>query len=498
MPSISFSSPKVYREGIRFRSSKNCTSHEGDEKLNHFYTTQRVFRPIRFLKNTLRPRDDKAEGRNDLENVGAEHTLQSDDNVQAKQAEVESESRELCEEVKEEVRAVDDVKIDTSEDCEKAKKQPDNHPDQKTREKGSEDSEDAKDTPQQPAKAKQPEKDTYASTTPLQSRQFKKLGPGVHVLSPYDAAKFYEQNFGSTFQGGDMFHGINLSPCVHCPTGHYFAVGSPPMYYYGGSPFASSQPMQFSQDTNFNQGQFFAPNEQYKPGYDPEIRFDSEEFLSAQPPRSEPDVKFPHGYDPEIYLDSEHDATNFEETQTSSGEFSTSPSPDASHPVPHVYEMIPLGTAVSLRGLISAGNRNGDRGVITQYYPTTQRYLVELGETGETLSVKPENILQHIQVKIHSIKSQPDLNGCTGLVWYTENIDRYSLYIASLEKFASIKPENVMLEKGTVARVTGLDSRQELNGKWGTIKNWIEESNKYDIQISENQLIRVNAEHVIL
>jgi len=148
--------------------------------------------------------------------------------------------------------------------------------------------------------------------------------------------------------------------------------------------------------------------------------------------------------------------------------------------------------------LISAGNHNGDRGVIIQYSSATQRYLVELGETGETLSVKPENILQQIHVKIHGIISQPNLNGCTGLVWYTENKYRYSIYIASLEKFASIKPENVMLEKGTVARVWGLEHRQELNGKWGTIKNWIEESNKYDIQLSENQMIRVKAEHVMI
>ena len=113
--------------------------------------------------------------------------------------------------------------------------------------------------------------------------------------------------------------------------------------------------------------------------------------------------------------------------------------------------------------------------------------------------MKPENILQHVHVTIHDIQSQPELNGKKGTVitWCPKK-GRYNIYVASLKKVVSLKPGNVVLETGVVARVNGLSSKPELNGKWGTIKDWIRESNKYDVQLSGNQIIRVKSENMIL
>ena len=66
----------------------------------------------------------------------------------------------------------------------------------------------------------------------------------------------------------------------------------------------------------------------------------------------------------------------------------------------------------------------------------------------------------------------------------------------ALKKVVSLKPGNVILEAGTVAQLTGLTSRPELNGKWGTVKEWIRESNKYDVQLSPHQTIRVKVENM--
>mmetsp|Transcript_38449 Transcript_38449/g.70884 ORF Transcript_38449/g.70884 Transcript_38449/m.70884 type:complete len:367 (-) Transcript_38449:74-1174(-) len=163
------------------------------------------------------------------------------------------------------------------------------------------------------------------------------------------------------------------------------------------------------------------------------------------------------------------------------------------------YNVIPKGTIVSLKGLVNKSELNGDRGFVKQYVPSSNRYVVELEDSEETLSVKPENMLQHIHVTVHDIQSQPELNGQTGTVitWFPTK-ERYNIYVATMKKVVSLKPGNVVLETGVVARVNGLKSQPELNGKWGTIKEWIKESNKYNVQLSESQIIRVKVENMIL
>lgn len=165
---------------------------------------------------------------------------------------------------------------------------------------------------------------------------------------------------------------------------------------------------------------------------------------------------------------------------------------------PPAFDVIPPGTIVSLKDLVSAATYNGDRGVIKRYIPQSKRYMVELEDSEVSLSVKPENMLQHVHVRVHDIQSQPELNGQTGtIITWCPNKGRYNIYVAALKKVVSLKPGNVVLETGTVARVSGL-SREELNGKWGTIKGWVSDSNKYDVQLSASQIIRVKTENMIL
>jgi hypothetical protein len=163
------------------------------------------------------------------------------------------------------------------------------------------------------------------------------------------------------------------------------------------------------------------------------------------------------------------------------------------------YGVIPPGTIVSLKGLSNKAEYNGDRGVVKRYVRETKRYLVELEDSEETLSVRPENLLQHVHVTLHDIQSQPELNGKTGtVITWCPTKERYNIYVASLKKVFSLRPGNVVMENGIVARVNGLESRPELNGQWGTIKEWIKDSNKYDVQLSPSQIIRVKVENMIL
>merc|ERR1712038_1833871 len=138
---------------------------------------------------------------------------------------------------------------------------------------------------------------------------------------------------------------------------------------------------------------------------------------------------------------------------------------------PKRYDTIPPGTVVSLQGLVNKADRNGDRGVVQQFNPRNERYIVSLEDTDETMSVKASNLLQHAQVTLHDIASQPELNGKKGtiLAWSSSK-ERYNIYVSSLSKVVSLRPANVKLDNGTVAQIQGLKSKPELNGKFGTIK----------------------------
>jgi curved DNA-binding protein CbpA len=161
------------------------------------------------------------------------------------------------------------------------------------------------------------------------------------------------------------------------------------------------------------------------------------------------------------------------------------------------YDTISPGTVVSLVGLVNASDKNGDRGVIKQYSPHNARYVVTLEDDGAEMSVKASNLLQHVHVRIHDIEKQPELNGKTGtiLTWIPSK-ERYNIHVSALKKIVSLKPANVVLDTGTVGQIYGLKSKPELNGKFGTIQSWIRDSNKYDVQLSPSQVIRIKVENM--
>jgi predicted transcriptional regulator len=161
------------------------------------------------------------------------------------------------------------------------------------------------------------------------------------------------------------------------------------------------------------------------------------------------------------------------------------------------YDAIPNGTIVSLQRLQNQPDRNGDRGEIIQYDPASGRYTVQLEDSDECLRVKPHNLLQHIHVHVQGLTSQPELNGLQGtIIAWNEHKQRYSIYVMDRSKICSLKPQNVILESGTVAQITGLQSKPELNGKFGTIQGWIRDGGRYDVQLSASQIIRVKVENM--
>jgi hypothetical protein len=161
------------------------------------------------------------------------------------------------------------------------------------------------------------------------------------------------------------------------------------------------------------------------------------------------------------------------------------------------YDAIPAGTVVSLKGLISRPERNGDRGEVKQYDPNSGRYIVVLEDSEETMKVKPSNLLQHIHIKLHGLESKPEWNGERGTIiaWDQKN-ERYNVYVMKLSKAMGLKPANVILDTGTVGMITGLQSKPGLNGKYGTIKGFNNNSGRYDVQLSKSQILRLKLENI--
>lgn len=165
-------------------------------------------------------------------------------------------------------------------------------------------------------------------------------------------------------------------------------------------------------------------------------------------------------------------------------------------PVPR-YDAIPNGTIVSLKGLVNRSDRNGDRGEIVEYDPSTGRYTIAIEDSDELIKVKPSNLLQHIHVNLQGIESQRDLNGLKGtIIAWNDHKQRYNIYVMDRSKVVSLKPTNVILEPGTVGMIVGLLAKPQLNGKYGTIKAWIKDSHRYDVQVSADQVVRVRVENI--
>mmetsp|Transcript_18110 Transcript_18110/g.26243 ORF Transcript_18110/g.26243 Transcript_18110/m.26243 type:complete len:373 (-) Transcript_18110:150-1268(-) len=157
--------------------------------------------------------------------------------------------------------------------------------------------------------------------------------------------------------------------------------------------------------------------------------------------------------------------------------------------------VIPSGTIVSLQGLVNATERNGARGVVKMYNQETGRYNVALDGSNSTVSVRPTKLLQHARVRINGIVNKPEMNDQEGTIvsWCHTN-DRYN--VETQQKIVSLKPKNVILVPETVVRFVGLVNKQEMNGKWGTIKQWIENSRKYEVQLTTQRTIIISMENV--
>jgi len=152
------------------------------------------------------------------------------------------------------------------------------------------------------------------------------------------------------------------------------------------------------------------------------------------------------------------------------------------------YNVLQPGTSTVLVNL-SSNKYNGMEACVNEWNPTTRRYLVTTAK-GETIAVKHCN-LQHVvkQAKVVGT-SREDLNGKVAeCATYDEKRGRYTVSgLTSGGACISLKPDHVVLPKSTRVKIHGIKSRPDLNGEFGRVVDVDQLSRRYTVQLPEENL----------
>eukprot|EP00301_Raphidiophrys_heterophryoidea_P019593 c4495_g1_i1.p1 GENE.c4495_g1_i1~~c4495_g1_i1.p1 ORF type:complete len:399 (-),score=76.21 c4495_g1_i1:206-1315(-) len=155
------------------------------------------------------------------------------------------------------------------------------------------------------------------------------------------------------------------------------------------------------------------------------------------------------------------------------------------------------GSRVLISGLQSAPRHNDTTGTIQQYDASSGRYEVLLEDGSTILRLQGKNIQQlGVDVTIEGTKDS-HLNGFEAVVLgFDEDSERYRLQAGS--RVVAIKPENVLLRSGTVARIHGLVNAAQHNEKWGRINAFDKSAGRYEITLADGESVRVKPQNLRL
>lgn len=157
---------------------------------------------------------------------------------------------------------------------------------------------------------------------------------------------------------------------------------------------------------------------------------------------------------------------------------------------------MPAGQEVSVLGLSKAAEHNGKQGKVQGFDSQRGRYEVIL-EDGASLWVKPENLTQLCSVKIHGLKSKPELNGQRAdILGFDAAAGRYRLLLRGAQSTVSLQPGNCILNAGTCVKLQGL-GKAEFNGQLARLLEIDAEAGRYKVESQSGKQIKVKYENVL-
>jgi len=156
------------------------------------------------------------------------------------------------------------------------------------------------------------------------------------------------------------------------------------------------------------------------------------------------------------------------------------------------------GTSVVVRDLAKAQEHNNKIGRITGWDEAKRRYEVELEGDETTLSLRAANLTQLCGAEISGIEGQPELNGQKArIINYRDG--RYHVKLSERingRDVVGLEAAKVILNKGTRVVTQGL-SKDEHNGKMGTITDIDREAMRYTVSCEGGNTIKIKFDNVI-
>jgi nucleoredoxin len=160
--------------------------------------------------------------------------------------------------------------------------------------------------------------------------------------------------------------------------------------------------------------------------------------------------------------------------------------------------VLPDGACVLVRGLKGAPENNGMQGTISSYDASKGRYVVELGE--RSLALRAANLLQLLEVRVRSGESSDewvdgmisDFHEASGECEIKIGDEKRCLRFGALD--------GPILKPGARLAVQGLqaESAKQWNECIGEVLEFDEEANRYKVQVSSTQQLKIKPDNLRL
>jgi hypothetical protein len=157
------------------------------------------------------------------------------------------------------------------------------------------------------------------------------------------------------------------------------------------------------------------------------------------------------------------------------------------------YGIIQNNTEVIIKGLVNASNYNNCKGIIRNYDLHKKRYIISVN--GNDILLKCDNFIQLLNVVVYNLKSNNELNGkrCR-IIDFINN--RYVIDIN--QKRYSLNINNLIVDNNSYVKLVGLNSKPELNNRWGKIIKFDYSSERYLIQINKALIVKTKPDNIMI
>ena len=153
--------------------------------------------------------------------------------------------------------------------------------------------------------------------------------------------------------------------------------------------------------------------------------------------------------------------------------------------------VIKSGTIVLIKNLQNASNFNNCSGIIKSYNDMKKKYIVAVNN--KSIYIQRNNFVQLLEVQIYNLRSDPTLNGRKTKIIDILN-DRYVIDIDN--KRYSLSINNLIVNTGSCVEIINLESKKELNGKYGTVIDFDSSCDRYLIKINKALIVKIKMNNI--